>query len=1125
MDPASRNSVSRETLLDEAVVAYLEAAESGSPPSPETWIARYPEIAGELAEFFADQAKIARWTAPLQVGKGSTAADDPDQTAASGGMGPRSRESGALDDYDLLQEIAHGGMGVVYKARQVSLNRVVALKMIRAGRLASPTERQRFRLEAEAVASLDHPHIMPIYEVGEHRGRPYFSMKYIDGGSLAEQLPRFADDPRGTARFIAAVARAVHHAHQRGILHRDLKPANILIDQNGQPYVTDFGLAGRVEGDSGITQSGAIVGTPSFMAPEQAAGQKGLSTAADIFSLGAILYTMAAGQSPFHAPTPLEAVRRVLDDEPTRPRLLNPKLDRDLETICLKCLQKEPDRRYRSAEALAEDLERWLAGEPIHARRSPLWERGWKKVKRNPKAAALLCFVLLLVSVGAYSFLNQLARAEERQAHTRQLRGEAEEDMLRAEIAKAQGNLEQTKLLLEKAMAKASADPDLSDLLEQIKPLLEDADRRVNEVQARRDAQEMFRQFSDRRNDAVFLGTLYTGVDAPSNITAMRHAAEEAMRRVGMTPTGGDITEDRHLFDDEKMEITAGCYELLLTLAEAEAQSSPPHVEEAIQLLDRARWLGPVTKAYHMRRARYLALLGDDSGAAAEQSEAAELDATGALDHFLLGEDLRRQDDVAGAIREFERILQDHPDHFWAHYLLAICHLQTEPRAAKAHLTACLSQRPQFGWCYLQRGIAHGQLKELAAAEEDFARALAFPPEDARLREELRYAVLVYRGLLRMRHGTPEESAEDFVAAIAIKEHPYQAHWNLAVLHQSQGDLAAAAVQFQAAIDAAEARIATGELAPDSIELATLYQTRAHFHQQQQNRSAALDDLDQAIRVRPLAESFALRGQVLQQLEQFAEAAAAYQEALQITPADPIGFSRGEIHDLRARALAAIEQFPEARHALDLAIAESEHPAAEVYRLRGIVRAKVGDFPGAVEDYTHAISLAPDDPLSYEYRGRVYLIQEAFGPAWDDFGKAISLNPAGGEAYNGRAYIHARRGKPMEAIRDAEEALRRERRRNGETAHLLWTAAMVHGLAVGALDADHQRGKLQGGRIPEQYRARAVELLRQAVNLIPTEKRAAFWRSNVQPEAAGAFASLAQAPEYAEMEKALGGGE
>jgi tetratricopeptide (TPR) repeat protein len=326
-----------------------------------------------------------------------------------------SNEARSFGDYELLEEIARGGMGVVYRARQRSANRIVALKMILAGQLASPADVQRFRAEAEAAANLDHPQIVPIFEVGEHGGQHFFSMKFIQGGNLAEWIAdsrlKIAGFQKHAASLVALVARAVHYAHQRGVLHRDLKPSNILLQvperaeqaaiTNGRsatPLITDFGLVKKVEGDQGVTQSGAIVGTPSYMAPEQARSEKTLTTAADVYSLGAILYQCLTGVPPFHAGTPLDTILQVLEREPDPPRSLSAHVDPDLETICLKCLQKEPVKRYGSAEALAEDLERWLSGEPISARPVSSAERLWRWCRRNRTVAALLGLLFLVVS-------------------------------------------------------------------------------------------------------------------------------------------------------------------------------------------------------------------------------------------------------------------------------------------------------------------------------------------------------------------------------------------------------------------------------------------------------------------------------------------------------------------------------------------------------------------------------------------------------------------------------------------------------------------------------------------------------------------------------------------------------
>jgi serine/threonine protein kinase len=293
-------------------------------------------------------------------------------------------------DYELSEEIGRGGMGVVYKARQASLKRTVALKMILAGQFASADAISRFQREAEAAANLDHANIVPIYEVGEHDGLRYFSMKLIEGTNLSKRIVDFVRDPKSAAALLAKVGRAVHHAHQHGILHRDLKPGNILLDGRNEPYITDFGLARNVDGRSPQTRTGMIVGTPSYMAPEQARSEKGLTVAADVYGLGAILYELLTGRPPFRAETELDTILQVLDRDPPRPRTLNPRLDTDLETICLKCLEKEPGKRYGSALALAEDLERWCAGRPIAARPSGPAKKLVKWAKRNPTLAILL---------------------------------------------------------------------------------------------------------------------------------------------------------------------------------------------------------------------------------------------------------------------------------------------------------------------------------------------------------------------------------------------------------------------------------------------------------------------------------------------------------------------------------------------------------------------------------------------------------------------------------------------------------------------------------------------------------------------------------------------------------------
>ena len=382
--------------LGDVIADYLQAVERGESPDRQALLAAHPDLAADLAAYFADLDRMNSLAGPLRLADAETVGPDEGRRASP----PVVRYFG---DYELLEEIARGGMGVVFKARQVSLNRVVALKLILSGEFASPADVQRFQAEAEAAANLDHPNVLPIYEVGEHEGRPYFSMKLAEGGSLAGRVAQLVAQPRDAAALVAAVARAVDFAHRRGILHRDLKPANVLLDAAGAPLVTDFGLAKRIGSDGGLTRTGAVVGTPSYMAPEQARGEKGLTTAVDVYSLGAILYELLTGRPPFRGGTALDTVLQVMEREPDDPRQVNPAADRDLAAIALKCLAKDPAGRYGTAAELADDLERWLNGEPTRARPLSLAGLARRWLRRNAAAAAAV--VALGIAWGALTGL------------------------------------------------------------------------------------------------------------------------------------------------------------------------------------------------------------------------------------------------------------------------------------------------------------------------------------------------------------------------------------------------------------------------------------------------------------------------------------------------------------------------------------------------------------------------------------------------------------------------------------------------------------------------------------------------------------------------------------------------
>ncbi len=372
-------------------------------------------------------------------------------------------------DYELLGEIARGGMGVVYRARQVSLNRPVALKMILAGQLADETDVRRFRVEAEAAAGLEHPGIVPIFEAGEHEGQHYFSMGFIEGSSLSQKVADGPLPPREAATLTREVAEAIQYAHDRGVIHRDLKPQNVLLDRNGRPKVTDFGLAKKVESDEGLTASGAVMGTPSYMPPEQAAGDtKAMGPAADVYSLGAVLYCLLTGRPPFQSSSAMTTLLQVMESEPVAPRNLNPAVNLDLETICLKCLQKEIHRRYLTARDLADDLGRWLRGEPIVARPVSRPERAWRWCRRNPIVASLLAALFVVLAGVAVGSSWTAVRFRDQAATEKSLRGKAETATALAREKQAAADSANTIAQQQRAIAEAKSTESQQRLVNQL---------------------------------------------------------------------------------------------------------------------------------------------------------------------------------------------------------------------------------------------------------------------------------------------------------------------------------------------------------------------------------------------------------------------------------------------------------------------------------------------------------------------------------------------------------------------------------------------------------------------------------------------------------------------------------
>ncbi|HYH63579.1 MAG TPA: protein kinase, partial [Urbifossiella sp.] len=642
----------------------------------------------------------------------------------------------AVPGYEGLEELGRGSMGVVYRARQAGLGRPVALKMILADTRADREALDRFTSEARILASLQHPNIVQVYEIDLGHRPPYFSMELVEGGTLADRLGGRPQPPRVAAALVRTLARAVQAAHVRGIVHRDLKPGNVLIpaaDAHGStigritaalglqppdlghasPKITDFGLAKDLHAGDDQTASGVVMGTPNYMAPEQAEGKsKGVGPPADVYSLGAILYEALTGRPPFTGESSMDTFIQIFHAEPVSPSRLQPRIPRDLETICLKCLHKVPGRRYPTAGELADDLDRLLAGEPILARPTPLHERAAKWARRRPALAASAAFAVVAVlglagaaawhqvelqhRLGAAVADERDSRAAEAAAAERErqarLRGTATELVRDAEAALAANDWAGGSVPLARAREQVGDEPELADLRERVDALRTRADRQ-------RGDHERLETFLDRRNDALFHATLFTGSTPAAAAHDTRAAATAALARFGVAPAapGRPAVDSPFYTAAQKAEVVEGCYELLVVLAAA-CESAP----EAVRLLDQAADLGPPTRALHRRKARYLAGMGQAEAAGRERDRAAATIPTTALDHFLLGQELYRAGEYRPAVAALEGALQLRPDHFWARYYLGLCWLKSgQPGQTVTCLTACLAQRRDFPWLHL----------------------------------------------------------------------------------------------------------------------------------------------------------------------------------------------------------------------------------------------------------------------------------------------------------------------------------------------------------------------------------------------------------------------------------------
>ena len=544
---------------------------------------------------------------PVPANAGSSIGEPVKPTMPTGPV-PRhhNRSFPQIPGYEILGELGRGGMGVVYKARQIGLNRLVALKMILASQHAGTQQIQRFRAEAEAVARMHHPNIVQIYEVGEQDGHPFFSLEFVAGGTLADRLEKERLPFRDAAELMENLARAMHYAHEHGIVHRDLKPANILLEDNDSPIapsrsgtaeseirrmrgpkIADFGLAKNLESEQQNTQSGAILGTPSYMSPEQACGDlQEIGPPTDIYALGTILYELLTGKPPFSGGSSMEIIQKVMREEPTPPRRLQPWTPRDLEIICLKCLHKSPKRRYATAGDLADDLRHFLDHEPIRARPVSIGERAIRWARQHPAWTGLGAGLLVAMSV---LVLFEVRRAQNIRQLSESRRAEARALLDNTAAAVKEKRYEQAREILDHLQ------PRLTDDLP--RSLHTEATELNREVDGLLNAVKTYRLFLERRDVALF----YAG---SGNFKAAAEASRAAMALVNPTEQN-EWNRGEFFSDDQANDITRGCLELLLVTAEAEARPLPGETPElgarrGLAVLERAPALALEMRAFHL---------------------------------------------------------------------------------------------------------------------------------------------------------------------------------------------------------------------------------------------------------------------------------------------------------------------------------------------------------------------------------------------------------------------------------------------------------------------------------------------------------------------------------------------
>ncbi len=924
-----------------------------------------------------------------------------------------------IPGYDVQAVLGRGGMGVVYKAWHVRLQRTVALKMVLFGDFARPEERERLLREAAAVAGLQHPNIVQVHDVGDHDGRPYFTMEFVEGGSLAQKAAGTPQPAGQAAALVATLAEAVQAAHQNGIVHRDLKPGNILLTADGAPKITDFGLARRLEDSDRPTLTSDLMGTPSYMAPEQANGQRdAIGPGVDVYALGAILYELLTGRPPFRAETATATLQQVLADEPAPPSRLNARVPRDLETICLKCLRKEPCRRYASAVALAEDLRRFGAGEPIRARPVGRLERTVKWARRRPAAAALIAATLLLAVSGGGAALwyigDRVERRADAQSRSRQINHEAN------------ANLDEAEFHLREVRAK------LDDPLK-VAELLSDMDRWRATVEKARHAWQ-------RASSACASDAPSVMESTRSRLSSVEAALWSEENSFHLAAELDEIASEALTLTDDKSQVQKAATKYAAFFA---TQSLNVDQDDQTQLtsalrsssiclvlaagLDHWAEITALEKTKTQRLARLLELaraadpdpwrdrfrdpdVWRDRAALSELAENVNVEKQSPMILAALALCLAKTGGDGAMI--YKRALLSYPRDFWLH-MRAASHAK-EPAEMVGLYLGALAVRPKSAVTHNNLGVALRYQKDLTGAIAAFKKAIELDPKSAYAHNNLGNA-------LREQQNLPQAIAA-FKKAIALNPKSAVAFNNLGIAFVEQKDLPAAIVAFKKAIEIDPTFIfAYSNLGAAYSEQKDLPRAMAVFKKaieldpksaqahlnlgialrQQKDLPGAVAEFKKTIELDPkYFTAYYDQGNHLHDLNDLQGAIAAYEIAIELNPRFATTYSN------LGRALHKLNDLPGAVAAYKKAI-ELDPKDVGAYTNLGLALRQQKDFPGSIAALKRAIELNPQGDLAYQNLGMSFYGQRQFAEAEKAYLKAIEINPARHVVYNEVAWLLA----------------------------------------------------------------------------------------------------------------------